>query len=99
MSKKISVGISVEYIGGEEPHLTSGPIVALHPARAFVILYSPGMSIKKRGASVEYYFSNHFEIALEFGIGEHLHFGPSAGFSISGYDNHLSVGLHTGFAF
>lgn len=99
MSSKISAGLSLEYIAGEDAHFTVGPVVALHPVGPLVLLYSPGITLKRGEDTPGYYFSNHLEMAFEFDIGEHLHLGPSAGFSFSGYDTHFSVGLHTGFAF
>lgn len=99
MSDKVSVGVSLEYLWGGDSHLTAGPVVSFKPVGELIVLYSMGITIKRETSSTEYFFSNHFEIAYEFEIGEQFHIGPSAGFSVSGYDNHFSVGLHTGFAF
>lgn len=99
LSPNILVGASMEYIFGDETHITIGPVVAIHPAGILVFLYSPGFTIKSSSDKTEYYFSSHIEAALEFKVGGHLHAGPSAGFSLSGYDNHFSVGLHAGIAF
>lgn len=96
---KISTGVNFEYVAGDETHITTGPLVAIHPAGPLVILYSPGLTYKRSDENPDYYFSNHFEIAMEFDLGDRIHLGPSAGLSMSGYDIHFSVGIHTGFAF
>lgn len=99
LSDRIAVGAGFEYITGGEVHLTTGPVVAIHPWRNLVLVYSPGITLKRGEEVTEYFFSSHFEAALEFEIGDHFHIGPSVGFNMSGYDNHVSGGLHTGFSF
>ena len=101
LSSSIGVGVSVEYVFGKESHLTAGPAVSVNPWRNLLILYSMGITVKndETGEGLNYFFSNHFEFVLEYEIGDHFHIGPTAGFNLSGIDNHISAGLHAGFEF
>ena len=96
-SESISAGISVEYIMGDETHFTAGPAVSVSPWGRLVLIYSPGITFRNGDEGSDYYFSNHFEVAMEFELFGLIHIGPSAGFSMSGYDNHAGVGIHFGF--
>jgi len=101
LSSRLAMGVSTEYIFGNDWHLTAGPVFAIHPWRNLIALYSMGVTFRntEEGKGLEYFFSNHLEFAYEFEIGEYFRIGPSAGFNLSGYDNHISAGLYTGFTF
>ena len=97
--ERISIGAGFEYVTGDESHFTMGPVLAIKPVWKFIIIYSPGITFIKENETTGKYFSNHFELALEFEIAENMHLGPSAGANISGGDRHISFGLHLGKAF
>jgi len=101
LSELIGLGVSIEYVSGDDPHFTAGPALTVRPWHSLVLLYSIGITRGKSesGQETEYFLSNHIELILDFDVGDHLHIGPTMGFNLSGHDTHISAGIHTGFSF
>jgi hypothetical protein len=88
------LGLGYELIVGDYLHHSVGPIFCYRPSDPFNLCVAPGATFDEH----EVHFGTHVEVTYEVNL-HGLHLGPTLGFAYSPEDTHISLGLHTGYAF
>ena len=79
---------------GAHLHYTLSLMLCYRPIDPLSICAAPGVTFEDE----EVLPSVHLELTYEFDL-RGFHLGPTIGFAYNPEDMHISLGLHTGFAF
>jgi len=96
--KGFRVGLGLENVFDEHNHFNTGIVFNYNLVKGLFVSFSPGYLIIHHENQVDKGFSSHFELNYEFEFNK-IHIGPVLEYSLSKFDKHFMIGIHTGFSF